>query len=180
MAPSRPGGLAEIQGRMLAAIVGDGPPPAGVVNEPARLDVYRRAFRARLVGCLRETYPGLHHALGDELFAAFALDYLQAHPPSGYTLGALGARWPDHLAATRPEGEGWPDFLIDLARLERAFQEVYDGDGGDVVLTTRYPVADYLAAVRRGEDPSPPAPKTARVTVSRRDWVVTFTEGDEP
>jgi hypothetical protein len=174
---------------MLAAMVGDegGEVAAALVAGSAafpaeqRLDVYRRGYRSRLVGCLRETYPGLRHALGDEAFEAFALDYLQAHPPSGYTLNALGARWPEHLESTRPEGERWPDFLVDLACLERTFHEVYDGEGVEgpaAVLRTRYPVARYLAAVRRGDDPPLPAPQASYVAVSRRDWVVTLTEID--
>lgn len=152
---------------------------AGSARFPAerRLEIYARGYRSRLVGCLREMYPGLRHALGDEVFEAFALDYLEAHPPTSYTLNALGARWPEHLEATRPEGEQWPDFLVDLARVERTFHEVYDGEGEEgAVLRTRYPLAGYLAAVRRGEDPPLPAPKTSTVAVERRGWVVTLSE----
>lgn len=174
--------LATTQRRMLAAIVGDEDEPDELVDgSPAftahhRLQIHRRGYRLRLVGCLRETYPGLRHALGEEVFEAFALDYLKAHPPRGYTLNALGAGWPEHLDATRPEGEQWPDFLVDLARLERTFAEVYDGDGEGAVLRTRYPVAGYLAAVRRGEDPPLPAPKPSVVAVDRPGWVVTLSE----
>jgi hypothetical protein len=186
--------LAATQRAMLSAITGAGAGAAdGLVAGSAqlaaseRVELYRRGYRLRLVGCLRETHPGLRHALGDELFHAFALDYLEAHPPSGYTLNALGARWPEHLEATRPDGEWWPDFLVGLARLERTFAEVYDAEGaeGDPaavasprLLRTRYPVAGYLAAVRRGEDPPLPAPQTSYVAVGRRDWVVTLTELD--
>ena len=169
------------QRRMLAAILGGEDGPEDLVDGSAtfsaqhRLELYRRGFRARLVGCLRESYPGLRHALGDELFDAFALDYLEAHPPTGYTLNTLGARWPEHLEATRPDDEHWPDFLIDLAHVERAFAEVYDGDGSEIRLRTTYPVASYLQAVRRGEDPPMPAPSPSVVAVNRRDWVVTLT-----
>jgi hypothetical protein len=176
-----PADLDATQRRMLAAILGDEDGPEDLVDGSAtfsaerRIELYRRGCRSRLLGCLREGYPGLRHALGDELFDAFALDYLQAYPPTGYTLSTLGARWPEHLEATRPEGERWPHFLIDLARLERAFGEVYDGDGSEIRLRTTYPVASYLDAVRRGEDPPLPAPSPAVVAVNRRDWVVTLT-----
>jgi hypothetical protein len=53
-----------------------------------------------------------------------------------YTLASLGAHWPAHLEATRPgrdrepnARESWPDFLIDLARLEHTFCEVYNAPG---------------------------------------------------
>lgn len=101
-----------------------------------RLALYGRSYQRRLVGCLRESYPGLRHALGDELFDDFALDFLHAQPSRSYTLASLGAGLAAHLEATRPdrdlppsERERWPDFLVDLARLERAFCEVYDGPG---------------------------------------------------
>jgi hypothetical protein len=101
-----------------------------------RLALYGRTYQRRLAGCLRDGYPGLRHALGDELFDDFALEYVGAKPSRSYTLASLGADWPEHLEATRPdrdlaahERERWPDFLIDLARLERTFSEVYDGDG---------------------------------------------------
>jgi len=178
--------LGATQRAMLAAIVGDERAPDGLVDGSVafsaqhRLEVYRRGYRLRLVGCLREAYPALRHALGEELFEAFALDYLEAHPPAGYTLNALGARWAEHLDATRPQGgELWPDFLVDLARVERAFAEVYDGDGEQRVVPTRYPVAAYVAAARRGEEPPMPERRPSRVAVGRRDWVVTLTEASD-
>jgi hypothetical protein len=101
-----------------------------------RLALYSRTYHRRLTGCLRESYPGLRFALGDELFDDFALDYLRARPSRSYTLATLGAGWPEHLEETRPDGdlppaerEVWPDFLVDLARLERTFCEVYDAAG---------------------------------------------------
>lgn len=44
------------------------------------------------------------------------------------------------------------------------------------LLRARFPVAGYLGAVRRGEDPPLPAPGESFVAISRRDWVVTLTE----
>jgi hypothetical protein len=180
---------------------------SAALSASQRIEIYRRGYRARLVDCLRKTHPGLRHVLGDDVFDAFALDYLAAQPSRSYTLGRLGANWPAHLEETRPDRdspqrERWPDFLVDLARLESLFQEVYDGpgvEGGPILgpddvpsepwaaltvrpvaclrlLPARFPVAGYLAAVRRGEDPPLPAPGDSFVAVSRRDWVVTLTE----
>ena len=117
---------------------------SSALSATERLHLYARTYRQRLVGCLRESYPGLCHALGDELFDDFALDYLQAQPSRSYTLATLGAGWPAHLEATRPdrdlpahEREQWPDFLVDLARLEQTFSEVFDAPGveGDILPT---------------------------------------------
>src|SRR5260370_25365194 len=98
-----------------------------------RLDIYHRAYFARLIECLRDEFPVILHALGDETFDAFALGYLQKYPSRSYTLRQLGTRFRQYLAETRPEQDGdepsWPDFLIDLATLELTFGEVFDGPG---------------------------------------------------
>ncbi len=78
-----------------------------------RLDIYHRAYFARLIECLRDEFPVILHALGDETFDAFALGYLQKYPSRSYTLNQLGTRFPQYLAETRPEQDGdepsWPD-----------------------------------------------------------------------
>lgn len=199
--------LAGTQAWMLSAITeagAPGPAPEEVVRSTSglsaaqRIALYRRGYRARLLECMRAQHPALRHALGDQLFDEFALDYLAAYPSRSYTLNALGARFADHLAATRPEGdELWPEFVVDLARLERAFYEVYEGPGiegeppadphGRVepapclrLLSSRFPVGGYLLAARRGEAPELPSPRATWLALSRRDYVVTITELDEP
>lgn len=98
-----------------------------------RLGVYANAYYARLLECLREEFPTLVHALGQELFDEFAVDYLQAHPPKSYTLQQLGLNFPRFLAETCPADEdpAWTTFLIDLAILERLYGEVFDGPGSE-------------------------------------------------
>jgi hypothetical protein len=173
-----------------------------------RLDLYRRSYRLRLLEAMRASHPGLRHMLGDELFDEFALDYIRARPSRSYTLQRLGEGFADHLAATRPDLDGapeaWPSLMIDLARLERTFAEVYDARGTEgeelptatdlpiepdpawlaaTVVPVRclrlvrssFPAGPYLSAVRRGEDPPLPAPAESLVAVNRRDYVVTLT-----
>ena len=89
----------------------------------------------------------LAQAVGQEAFDQFALGYLQSYPSTSYTLGKLGGRFAEYLEETRPDraeaeaGEvGWPDLLIDLARLEWAIGEVFDGPGVE-----REPVLDPAA-----------------------------------
>jgi hypothetical protein len=95
-----------------------------------RLAVYRQAYCARLLEVLRELFPCLRFAVGDELFDRFALEYLQAHPPAGYTLHTLADKFADYLQATRPaDGDDWAGFVVDLARLEHAIDQVFDGPG---------------------------------------------------
>jgi hypothetical protein len=97
-----------------------------------RLAIYNRAYYARLLECLRESYPVLFRALGEEAFDGFALDYLQKYPSRSYTLNDLGANFPRYLRESRPAdepGPGWPDFVIDLAALEWTYNEIFDGPG---------------------------------------------------
>ena len=103
-----------------------------------RLEIYNRAYFGRLLECLREEFSVLATALGNDIFDAFAVGYLQSHPSQCYTLGRLGEKFPDFLAETRPpsapadEGKAtWPEFMIDLARLERVVNEVFDGPGAE-------------------------------------------------
>jgi hypothetical protein len=116
-----------------------------------RLAIYSYAYYARLLECMREEFPVLRHALGEEVFDAFAVGYLQQYPSRSYTLFQLAAHFPRYLAETRPEGDDaeglptdWPDFLIDLATLELTFNEVFDGPG---VEGERLLEADPLRAI---------------------------------
>jgi hypothetical protein len=125
-----------------------------------RLEIYANAYYARLLECLRDTFPVLAQVLGAEVFDSFAFDYLQRYPSRSYTLYRLAESFPRFLDETRPEqphaadstgaaGPAWPDFLIDLATLELAIAEVFDGPGaeGELLLAP----ADLLAR-RAGGD----------------------------
>ena len=137
----------------------------------------------------------LKRTLGDEAFDGFAFGYLQDYPSRSYTLNELGRHFPRYLEDTRPAPDGtesepsstesfvegveeWPDFLIDLAQLEWAIYEVFDGPGVEGqsllgaeqildlqpeqwaeallepvpclrLLATRFPVNDYYTRLRQ-------------------------------
>jgi hypothetical protein len=214
MAPER-SDLAGLQRWMQSAILdpaGGADGAAEVLTASAaltarqRLGIYWRGYRLRLLENMRGLHPGLAHLLGTEMFDRFALDYLDAHPPRAYTLFELDKGFVDHLIATRPDVDrrpGWPDLIIDLARLERITTEVIEGPGtedgpvlrpedlpGPAALTElclatapclrlprlRFPANEYLAAVRRGEDPEFPRPRPVRLVVNRQAYQVTMRE----
>jgi hypothetical protein len=170
-----------------------------------RLEVYANAYYARLVECLEAEFPVLAAALGGDAFAGFALEYLIRHPSRSYTLARLGENFARDLEETRPPRAGdapdWADFLIDLARLEWTFSQVFDGPGveGQRLLDVeklravptdrwsdsrlvcvpclrlesfRFPVSAYYSATRRSERPDPPAPAATYLAVNRRNFVV--------
>lgn len=98
-----------------------------------RLQIYADAYYARLIECLRESFPVLRRVLGSELFDEFAVGYLQAYPSRSYTLNRLGDAFATYLTESRPEalvpGIGWPELLVDLAQLECAIEQAFDGPG---------------------------------------------------
>ena len=94
-----------------------------------RLAVYSNAYFARLIEVLRDLFPCLRFAVGDELFDQFALGYLQAHPPTSYTLHRLADQFAEFLEATRPHDDDSTAFVVDLACLEHAIDQVFDGPG---------------------------------------------------
>ena len=103
------------------------------VSAQDRLSIYANAYYARLVECLGESYPVMKRTLGEQAFNGFCFDYLQAYPSHSYTLGHLGGQFAQYLNETRPDADapsmGWPDLLIDLARLEWSILQIFDGPG---------------------------------------------------
>jgi hypothetical protein len=111
-----------------------------------RLGVYAGAYYARLLSCLRNFFPTLLHALGEEIFDQFGLGYLQRYPSQTYTLNRLADQFVTYLEQTRAvpavdtpavasnretEFRRWQDFVIDLARLEWNIDAVFDGPGSE-------------------------------------------------
>ncbi len=95
-----------------------------------RLAVYGNAYYLRLLECLREFFPCLVDALGRETFDQFAVAYLQRHPPESYTLQRLADRFAAFLDETRPARDSaWAGFVVDLARLESAIEQVFHAPG---------------------------------------------------
>lgn len=187
-----------------------------------RLEVYGNAYYARLMECLRDQFPVLVYALDEELFNEFAFSYLQLYPSQSYTLNRLADHFVEFLEETRPDlvetsigemdtddagasaakpGVGWPDFLIDIARLEWTIDQVFDGPGVEdeklltaddllaippdrwpdarlvpvvclKLLAFRYPVNDYYTAFRNDEQPAMPEPEATYAAITRREYIV--------
>lgn len=103
-------------------------------------------------------------------------------------------------ACEEPE-PNWTDFLIDLATLERTYSEVFDSPGAEAqstlqrdellalaseqwpeirlrpvaclrLLELQFPVHEFAAAVRRGQQPTMPPPSATYLLVTRRNYVV--------
>jgi hypothetical protein len=80
-------------------------------------------------------FPKLHAVLGHDRFAAMVRMYLRARPPRHWSLREAGDRLADFLAGA----DAWEPWLADLARLERARVEAFDG--GDAAVASREDLA---------------------------------------
>jgi hypothetical protein len=181
-----------------------------------RLAIYANAYHSRLLECLGEVFPMLKRTLGEEGFNSLAFGYLQEYPSRSYTLNELGRHFAAYLEQTKPAAENgrseptkpddkgqevleemdWPQFLIDLARLEWAIYEVFDGPGVEgqallksdellaipaerwpeaklipvpclTLLAMRFPVNEYFTALRNLDNEQPlPLPDQAESYVA--------------
>ena len=114
--------LAETQRLFWDLLQGGERPLDAFVGSPAlpaaeRLAIYARMFLHRQIDALREMFPKVVAALGDEAFFDVAARYVHAHPSEHPDLGQLGRRFAAFL--DRPD-------LRDLARLEWARGEVFE------------------------------------------------------
>jgi hypothetical protein len=182
-----------------AAVIGSGQGIAELLTRSesldaaGRLSVYADAYFTRLIECLGEVFPMMRRLLGTEVFDGFAFEFLQDCPSRSYTLHHLGRGFPEWLERSRsraefdagrsvdPSAPDWPDLLVDLARLEWAIYDVFDGPGvegrptlhaGDLaglapetwarirltlapcvrLLEFRFPVNDLYSALRNAPD----------------------------
>lgn len=187
--------LATLQRQFLARIAG-GAFPDGLIAS-GDLDIYTRMYVSRLIDALADDYPKLRSALGEDAFTELAQDYLRAHPPRSFTLREAGAG----LAAYLRGRAAAPAWAADLAALERARLEIFDGPDAeplsqdaaialgaalpDLVLAwvpssqvvpIGWEVDELWSAIEDGEpafEPAPVADGSARVVlVWRRDLAV--------
>jgi len=103
-----------------AMVVGD-----ATLSAIDRLDVYASMYFVRIHDVLRDEFSRTAAVLGGEAFHGLVTDYLALCPPRHPSLREAGDRLADFLA-DHALGGARP-WLPELARLERARAEVYDG-----------------------------------------------------
>ena len=115
------------QQQQLAAAIRDGADAAGLLagDFATGLQVYRHAYRTRLVAALADNYTVLARALGDDAFDALGRAYLAAHPSQHPSI-----RWFGHGLAGFMAGAG-DDLvphasLVDFARMDWALRGAFD------------------------------------------------------
>jgi Putative DNA-binding domain len=162
----------------------------------ARLDIYANMYFWRLLDILRGDHPALVAAVGDDAFHNLVTDYLLACPSTHPSVRNVGARLAEFLARhPLAVGQQW---LVELARLERARIEVFDGRDADplalddlralaaedfvrlrlplvpshLFVDTTHAVEDVWRAVEHEQLWSPPAARAATLLVWRQEVTV--------
>lgn len=92
--------LAALQQEFMAQVFDEARPlPVGwSARMDAGLAIYRSAYRARLIGVLRDTFPKTAQWVGGDAFEQAAAHHLITHPPTGWTLDLAGANFAETLA----------------------------------------------------------------------------------
>jgi Putative DNA-binding domain len=96
--------------------------------------VYRYAYGSRLVEAMRNDHELLHAYLGDEMFDEMGHAYVKARPSEHPNLRWFSQGLPEFLKSTAPYSDH--PVLSDLAALEKALNDAFDGKDGEVLELT--------------------------------------------
>jgi hypothetical protein len=158
-----------------------------------RLEIYRRAYHARLIECLADDYPVLEHALGTDAFDDLCRAFIARHPSEGPNLNAFGRRLASFCEREAPSPFSLRSFAASLAALEWAIVEVIHARGSEPLtldglrelpleawaearlvatpalrlLRFEHPVNAYFQAYREGNDPTIPGAEPSATVVYR-------------
>lgn len=164
--------------------------PSATMSGAERVDIYRRAYRSRLIECLADDYPAVEHALGEEDFEAVCRAFIDEYPSRSPSLNFYGRPFAAFLRAWH---HPLAAFAADVAALEWALVEVIHAGSSSRLshaalaavpapqwadarfvasstvrlLELGHPANLYFQKFRQGEDPSPPAPAWSATAVFR-------------
>jgi hypothetical protein len=159
------------QGLPLAEVAAGYITPNSLLTSFERLEIYNRQYWFRVIAAVSEDFPALYVVLGREKFDSLVLAYLRENPSTSFSLRNLGARLPAWLASYPELAGSQPALAVDIARLEWAYIEAFDGAsvvplGSDdfaglgkdstlrlqphlQLLDLQYPVDELVLAVRK-------------------------------
>jgi hypothetical protein len=164
--------------------------PSPALSGAERVQIYRQAYRARLVECLADDYPAVQHALGEDAFETLCRAYIDGHPSQSPSLNFYGRGFAAFLQAS---SHPLASFAADLSALEWALVEVLHAASAERLssealsavpvsswafarfvpsatvrlLELAYPANGFFQAFRQGETPSVPEPAWSATAVFR-------------
>lgn len=92
-----------------------------------RLEIYNRQYWFRLLSALAEDFPGLQAIVGERKFERLSVAYLADCPSQSFTLRDLGWKLESWLRSHPAFITKHKQFALDVARLEWAEIEAFDG-----------------------------------------------------
>lgn len=184
--------LPEAAGRLESVVL-----PSKSLTSVERLDIYAHMYFARLLEILVAEYPTTRQILGDKGFERACRRFLERNPSKHRTLNRLSEKFPAFLARHLPPGNR-SRLAVEVARIERAMEEVFDAPRAEPLTAAqfaaigaddwhgvrlrvipalqmfrlRYPVNEYMTAVRRAGKPRMPRARASCAIVYRRGFQV--------
>ncbi|MGD0731630.1 MAG: DNA-binding domain-containing protein [Terracidiphilus sp.] len=114
-------------GRAMSAVAGSFIAPNSRLSAFERLEIYNRQYWFRVLGALAEDFTALRAVVGDKAFEGLSIAYLTAHPSRSFSMRNLGSKLVEWLGEN-PQWVGRRQRLaVDVARIEWAFVEAWDG-----------------------------------------------------
>ncbi len=110
-----------------------------------RLAVYRHAYRAQLLGCLRDTFERVWVWLGDAGFEAAARKHIESHPPQSWTLCDYGDDFDRTLSGLYPDDRE----VAELAWLDWSLRRAFDGPDATPIAADSLSCVDWNSAILR-------------------------------
>jgi len=114
-------------GRSMESIASSFIAPNSRLSSFERLEIYNRQYWFRILGALAEDFRGLRTVIGSRAFDAMSVAYLNSHPSRSFTLRNLGAHLAVWLEANPHFAGRRAALAVDVARIEWAFVEAFDG-----------------------------------------------------
>jgi hypothetical protein len=162
-------------GRSMRAVANQIIKPNDRLTSFERLEIYNRQYWFRVLSAFAEDFPGVRAVLGGRRFDAMAEAFLIDCPSQSFTLRNLGSRLVNWLQKHPAWAGERQNLAVDMARLEWADIEAFDGKrelslkpddlaGANPaklrlrlqpyvsLLALRYPVDDLLLEVRKDSD----------------------------
>jgi hypothetical protein len=114
-------------GRPMDAVAASFIAPNSKLSAFERLEIYNRQYWFRVLDALAEDFRALRAVVGGRAFEELSIAYLTAHPSRSFSMRNLGSKLTEWLALN-PQFAGRRQRLaLDVARIEWAFVEAFDG-----------------------------------------------------
>jgi len=114
-------------GRSMYQVAAEFIAPNSQLSPFERLEIYNRQYWFRVLGALAEDFPALCSVIGARAFEAMSVAYLSEHPSRSFSLRNLGSHLSQWLAKNPHFAGRRARLAEDVARMEWAFIEAFDG-----------------------------------------------------